>query len=327
MIDTITIMTKKTIVGQSNGLTIEYNNPSENRHIVITYDDGDVKYNIDNVYLNHEGIYNLDYWRDITFVTFSPAKVLSKDSINYPVITSPEQLEDAFNVVWETTEQEGIYLPDYTSSSVKICKLHITRDIILDNPFEDYLPCLDTLISPYKKSNTFETTRYWQNKQNAICIYDKTEQLNDVHNYFDIPDNTIRVEYRLEKARKVKGLLGTNTASYILNNWYLLEEVFTKEMTRLYEPAVYINDCLDDTEYFKETYGKKYMNEYIKWLGMIELYQKVGIEGVKSMYKCQGFSRQYISTKMKEFRTLINTVPVGNPHSKLYAEFRTKLLD
>jgi len=327
MIDTITIMTNKTIVGQENGLTVEYNSPSKNRHAVITYDNGEKQYNIDNAYSNHTGIYSLDYWRDTTFVTFSPAKVLSEDSVNFPLITSPDQLEDAFNVVWETAEQEGIYLPDYTSSTVKINKLHITKDIILDNPFEDYLPCLDTLISPYKKLNTYKTTRYWQNKQNAICIYNKTEQLNDVHHYFDIPDNTVRVEYRLEKAKKVKGLLDSNTVPYILNNWYLLEDIFTKEITRLYEPVVNTNSYLDETEYFRDKYGGRYLNEFYKWKAVQKISEDMSVNEYKSILRSQGYSRQYISTKMKEYRTLISTVPVGNPHSTLYAEFRTKLLD
>jgi len=260
-------------------------------------------------------------------VKFSPAKVLSKDSVNYPVITSPMQLEDAFNVVWESAEQEGIYLPNYTSSSVKISKLHITKDIILDNPFDEYLPCLDTLVSPYKKLNTFKTTRYWQNKQNAICIYDKSKQMEEVYNYMDVPDNTVRVEYRIEKTTKIKGLLDTNSIPNLLNNWDILNQVFTKELTRLYEPIINTNKYLDETDYFKATYGRKYMNEYIKWLGLRDLYTKVGLIGVNSILKTQGFSRQYIYSKMKEFRTLVNTIPVGNNHTKLYSEFRTKLLE
>jgi len=326
MIDTITIMTKKTIVGQENGLTIEYNSSTYN-NVTITYDTGNKQYNISKAYSNQSGLYTLDYWRDITFVTFSPAKVLSKDSVNYPLITSPKQLKDAFNVVWESAEQEGIYLPNYTSSSVKISKLHITKDIILDNPFDKYLPCLDMLVSPYKKLNTFNTTRYWQNKQNAICIYDKSKQMEEVYNYFDVPDNTVRVEYRIEKTKKIKGLFEINSIPYLLNNWDILNQVFTKEMTRLYEPIINTNTYLDETDYFKEVYGKKYMNEYIKWLGLKDLFTKVGLNGIKSILKTQGFSRQYISTKLKEFRTLINTIPSGNIHTKLYSEFRTKLLE
>ncbi len=326
MIDTITIMTKKTIVGQENGLTLEYNSSTYN-NVTITYDKGNKQYNISKAYSNQSGLYTLDYWRDITFVTFSPAKVLSKDSINYPLITSPKQLEDAFIVVWKAAEQVGIYLPDYTSSSVKISKLHITKDIILDNPFDQYLPCLDTLVSPYKKSNTFKTTRYWQNKQNAICIYDKSKQLEEVYNYLDVADNTVRVEYRIEKTKKIKGLLETNSIPYLLNNWDILNQVFTKEMTRLYEPIINVNIYLDEMEYFKDVYGNKYLNPYFKWKAIQKISVEMTIVEYKTLLKSMGYSRKHISDKMKEFRNYINTIPVGNIHSTLYTEFRTKLLD
>ena len=314
-------MIKGIEVEPENNLVFRYEH-YQNRHITITYTEGTVETDIDKVYYNNKNVYEIDFRGECAYLKFSPGKVLSDYHINYPVRTSKDDFEYALSFVWDAAVADGLILPDYTDNSVRIVRMDIAKDIHLDGEFKDYLPCIDTLVSPYKIKRTHDRTRYWHNNQNSVCIYDKKVQCDD---HESIPDNTVRIEYKLDKPKTVKQKLGNQSITHLLNNWDMVQEIYADEIDKLFSPHVSVNQHIDEGSYFKS--GKQPMKDYMQWMAFKGIMEDMTLAEFETFMKALGVDNSSYYRYRKNYIEISNTIPFGSAHTDKYAEIRTKLID
>ena len=92
-----------------------------------------------------------------------------------------------------------------------------------------------------------------------------------------ISPNTVRVEYRIRKAKKVRDAMGHQSVPSLLFNWEVLTEIYEEEITKMFPYTINSHKQMDELEWFQQQYRKKAMNEYIKWKAMTKMQEEMSL--------------------------------------------------
>jgi len=204
---------------------------------------------------------------------------------------------------------------------------------------------LETLQGKRQEKRLYGTTVLFKNTQQQTCFYDKVLEMELKGGCsIDLPD-TLRAEYRLLNAKKVKTVLNyeDGTVRELLDCWNKLNIQYTDHIQTgimQYEPADYIQLLSSELERdfiqaFKE--GGYWLNSYMKEQGYRNLLKEQTQQGVLRAYKRTLERKEQGNIKEKVYRLkkrlqqygmkliLSSETEHNTTYKSLYKELKEKL--
>lgn len=176
--------------------------------------------------------------RTITRIEFSVPKFFAIDGKNRNAVVSVQEFRDGLAGVEKGLGAIGFRC---NLASAWLSRVDLFRDIWLDRPYTDYLPLLDLIRIPGLTKRVYrETSFYWNNSQEEFHVYWKSKQLGDEEDpkvrdsRLRLFGSVLRFEYRLQRADKVRGVLGVTTLSELVKRWSELPAFFNQACLRAF---------------------------------------------------------------------------------------------
>ena len=102
--------------------------------------------------------------------------------------------------------------------TANLSRVDTFKTVSAREPYHSYHPVLAMLQGQRMAKRDYGTTFLWGNTQQEICVYDKlVEMQHRKCNIAGLPDNSIRFEHRMLKAKKVRDTLEMRTVSDLLS--------------------------------------------------------------------------------------------------------------
>lgn len=259
------------------------------------------------------------------FLRFSLPKVQGQGIHNFDPVT-PERMPLIMGMVQNEMNQIGV---GCDLKDAKITRLDMFANLETSSPFSDFETILQSITASRKKRLPFRGEGYlWRNKNEQFCIYDKRVEMKQSKTIIPpgVPKNSIRVERRLMRSRKVRGELGTDLAAY------LFDPEFTVKAQKNYKDSIQKN--LFDKNYknmpfassgkiieslllFKSTQGRTWFSKWTKFQAIRALVEKVPVESLFDAFEIVATNRMQLSRIRSQFKDVVFWAKTKNDYTDL----------
>jgi len=258
------------------------------------------------------------------YVRFSLPKVQGQGLNNfYPV--SPERMPTIMKMVQNELDSVGLVCD---LKDAKMTRLDMFANLSTASTFNDFETVLVGMTAARKKRLPFRGEGYlWRNKNEQFCIYDKRVEMQQTKTIIptEVPKNSIRIERRLMRSRKIRSELETDLAAY------LYDPEFTKKAQQNYKKA--INETLFDKQIknmpfapssklveslnlFKSTQGLRWFSKWKTFQAISALSEKIPIESLYDAFEIVSDNRMQLSRFRRDFKDVVywakNKTEYGN---------------
>ena len=200
-------------------------------------------------------------------------KLIDSRGLNASNVNSLASFKKSLKKIEE--ELKYIGFSDVDLSRAQIEEIEINVNVPLQRDFHEYkgtLEYLKTLLpKTLRKGHSYEdrlnneyTGFLVKNNSVSVKFYDKRKNVLEEHKT-DIGHELLRIEYRLLKAEKVKGFLGTIEVNDLLKNFDAVAQSFKKglEKDMISKIQSNIDQQIKDTVKVLKEYKAKYKSKYI----------------------------------------------------------------
>jgi hypothetical protein len=164
-------------------------------------------------------------------------------------------------------------------NTATISRLDSCRSVVTMEPYRAYAPVLAKLQGQRVSKRDYGTTFLWHNTLQEVCVYDKREEMKRrKKNVSEVPENCVRFEHRLLKARKVRDVLGFSSVNDLLVGFEQVKCGYKSAMeTQLfrYSPAeveiLTVKDFEGYLKVFKEAGNPSYVDAFVRAVGFRQL--------------------------------------------------------
>lgn len=204
-------------------------------------------------------------------------KMLDEEGINVSNVSSLMKFKKSLRKIEE--ELMSLGFTDIDLGKAQIKKLEININVPLQRNFDEYDGALRYLESLFPK--TLKIGHSYRDRLNnkytgfkafndsvSIKFYDKRKQILEKHKK-DIGYELLRIEYRMLKAEKVRGFIGTIEVNDILNNFSCIADSFKRGLEKDLISKIQkdINSQVDETAKVLKKYkraGKNAIDSCLK---------------------------------------------------------------
>ncbi len=236
--------------------------------------------------MGRKAYHNADDW-NFTLQAHGPLGdhvIIPQISFSVPKLANGSNYEPADLKVTETAlinaERElrriGVHtnILDATLSRLDACK-----NVLTTEAFAAYAPVLARLQGTRMNKRDYGTTFLWENTQQEVCVYDKHEEMKRrKKNLARVPQNIVRFEHRLLKARKVRDVLGFGTVADLLIGFDEVKRGYVTGMEKQlfkYSPAevevVTMEDYACALKVFQRAGKRYFVDAYILAVGWLQI--------------------------------------------------------
>ena len=166
----------------------------------------------------------------VFYVNFSVASILGRGDNSWPA--DSRAMEGVIDIVQGILHKMGI-TTDLRQAQITRCDLN--RNMVMDEPIENYREVWDALHTPRTTKETWPRTgMLCQNKSQALSIYDKIVAMkkNGVSTGH-LPPHLMRLEWRVMGAANVRKKLGLNTVQDLISRYEALPDLFTDHLKKV----------------------------------------------------------------------------------------------
>jgi len=272
----------------------------------------------------------------VCYIKFSLPKLLMEN--NYQPL-SYEEMRAALGQVEDLVRRIGVNIE---VEKAGLCRLDLFRNVVMDEPSRSYAPIFKTIYIPYVTTQSYANGVQLRNKSQSLTIYDKLAQLEAKgRSTLGVPQNALRVEWQLKKARKVQDKLGIKTVGDLLANFdfvmaqyddFLSAEVFPFSHCAPPLPRRGRTECdaLVQKRLLKiEELLRKRGVEDVTSARMNGLYNGKGIEDVHQLlksYSHSGAFKSFVSSQIAKLRIAACDRALVGVAGRRFAELSEKLL-
>ena len=247
------------------------------------------------------------------FIRFSLPKVQGQGLDNfYPV--SPERMPVIMGLVQNELDCIGV---ECDIKDSKITRLDMFTNLSTPSSFNDYETILESMTALRKSKLPFKGQGYlWRNKNEQFCIYDKRVEMKKTKSIVPrgVPKNSIRVERRLMRSRKIRAELDTDLGAY------LFDPNFTKKAQDNYKNAINTNlfdkqvknmpfvstgGLVSSLNLFKSTQGRTWFSRWIKFQCITALADKIPIDSLYDAFEIVSDNRMQVSRFRGQFKDVV----------------------
>ncbi len=214
------------------------------------------------------------------------------------------------------------------------------KTIQTDEPYPAYHSVLSMLQGQRMAKRDYGTTFLWANTQQEICIYDKLVEMQQRKaSVAGFPENSVRFEHRMLKARKVQKTLGMKTVADLLAGYDHVRDTYNAVMEKqLFRRTVSDVAMLTSTQleeelaYYQDVLGRRYwLRDWQIANGMRAVAPDV--EALKTAVKNRARGRNTARNLLKQIESAALDAaaqavirPAKRPIGELYSELKRKIL-
>jgi hypothetical protein len=224
------------------------------------------------------------------WVEFSVPR-LANDGDNYQAVSERETAR-VLKKIGLVLKELGIKTNIGTAA---ISRLDTFANVETEEPFPCYAPLFSLMQLSRMPKRDYGTTFLFANGMQEWCIYDKPEEMKrkamrtrrvfDANRY---PANVARFENRLLKPRKIRDVLGIETAGDLMRGGYgVAVDAFKREAEKHFfsrpvadVEAASARQLESEMRRFKEQYGRNWQQRYLQAEGLRNLAEIHGLEVV-----------------------------------------------
>ena len=268
------------------------------------------------------------------FVRFSLPKVQGQGQSNFEPV-APERMPLIMGMVQNEMDSIGVKCD---LKDAKITRLDMFANLETSSPFTDFETILHCITASRKKQLPFRGEGYlWRNKNEQFCIYDKRVEMEQSKTIIPpgVPKNSIRVERRLMRARKVRAELGTDLAAYLYNPEFTIKaqknyaasvkkNIFDKTYKNM--PFAASEKIISSLLLFQSTQGRTWFSRWIKFQAIRALVDKIPIESLFDAFEIVAKNRMQLSRIRSQFKDVSLWAKNKNEYTdltKCYKELKT----
>ena len=268
------------------------------------------------------------------YVRFSLPKVQGQGLDNFYPVT-PERMPVVMGLVQNELDSLGV---DCDLKDSKITRLDMFANLCTPSTFNDYEIILASITTSRKQRLPFRGQGYlWRNKNEQFCIYDKRVEMKNSKSIIPpgVPKNSIRIERRLLRSRKIRAELNTDLGAY------LFDPEFTKKAQKNYSESINTNifdkqiknlpfastsKLVESLLLFKSTQGRTWFSRWIKFQCITALSEKISIDSLYDAFDMVSDNRMQLSRFRSQFKDVVYWVSNKCDYADLtksYDELRT----
>ena len=289
--------------------------------------------------------YKIKMSRYGAFLQFNPTKIFNREHNAKPITKA-----NATRVVESIKEHlnKNGFLSDLWKA--KLSRVDLALDIETNHPYSTYEALFRVLHGKRASKYKFYSTYYFGSKQRTIAIYDKISELKHLGiDVSDLPENLMRIEYRMLNARRCKQdllyseldpILGnppSDDLSHLLNIWYSLPTVYKKNVREMLFNLddILLNDAISNGEeevfgWYKRRYPKNSFQKYLEARGYQKILDKVGDEDDFRHMLRSHMGSAVLYRNMKKFKESLARAPKTIDReisvAELYDELYSKIM-
>jgi hypothetical protein len=263
-----------------------------------------------NSFYHNSTLANYDINKKGLKISFNPSKQFHP----YNLISTGEALESVINSI--ETELSEIGIKTNLNSS-KIVRADITKNAILEAPFEFYLPALRLIRGKRQETTEYPNGYLISNSLHQTIIYDKAKKLELDEATCIIPKNLFRGEVRATKGKAVSRFFNFSKLSELMelhsseldNSYktYMSEIIFNSKNTEQ-QLSISFEDEVQFFQSLQEQFPRGYFNEWLNIFGIDYLLIKFGsLNNIQILFRESGQSRTNIYRFTKTIQRLIET--------------------
>lgn len=211
--------------------------------------------------------------------------------------------------------------------------------LITEEPFDSYSPIFSILKASRQQRREYGSTFLWHNTQQELCIYDKNKEA-EIRGVAPgaYPAQSMRFEYRLLNKRKIEAIYGFSTVRELPARWSFMREQYSRVWKKLFSLEVGEFEVLASKQveaelrYFREHYGRQYLDTYLKAVGASLFSTRASIEVLKLALSSLESDRVTVWRKVKQVEELSSRLellreePASNKTlSILYSELKDNI--
>ncbi|MEI8059755.1 MAG: phage/plasmid replication protein [Ferruginibacter sp.] len=165
-------------------------------------------------------------------------------STNPSKILHPFQLTNDSDIITEHMGKIETHLKkefgmEMDMEQAKVSRFDLAHNIELNHPISEYQNVLNSFRGKRQITKTHNDTFYWANKTRQGIFYNKHQELSDA-GYTNIPENLVRMEYRILNGQGIETTFKDNKLSTILldgkaniekYNDYIKDSLFRQQKT------------------------------------------------------------------------------------------------
>jgi len=259
------------------------------------------------------------------FLRFSLPKVQGQGVHNFEPV-SPGRMPLIMGMV--QNEMDGIGVK-CDLKDAKITRLDMFANLETKSPFTDFETILQSITTSRKKQLPFRGEGYlWRNNNEQFCIYDKRVEMKQSKTLIPpgVPENSIRVERRLLRSRKVRGELGTDLAAYLFDPDFTVkaqknyaasvqENLFDKNYKNM--PFAFSGKVIESLLLFRSTQGRTWFSKWIKFQAIRALVEKIPIQSLFDAFEVVATNRMQLSRIRSQFKDIVFWAKTKNDYDDL----------
>ncbi len=268
------------------------------------------------------------------FVQFSVPKVATGD--NY-YATDYKGTAAALATVEKYLRDVGVRTNIKTAS---LSRLDAFKTVQADEPYQAYHPVLSMLQGQRMAKRDYGTTFLWANTQQEICVYDKVAEMEHRRmSVLQVPQNSLRFEFRMLKARKVQDMLEMRSVADLLDGYDHVRTVYQQHLHKqLFQRSISDVAVLtarqveEELSYYKDTLGRRFwLNSWLMAAGMRAV--ALDADALKQAVKNVAGNRVTAARACRQVEAArLDAValevirPSKRPLGELYGELKSKVL-
>lgn len=267
------------------------------------------------------------------YVHFSLPKVQGQGLSNFDPV-SPERMPLIMGMVQNEIDFIGI---DCDLKDSKITRLDMFTNLSTPGSFNDYETIFGSMTVSRKKNLAFKGGGYLlANKNEQFCIYDKRLEMSKTKTIIPpgTPKNSIRIERRLMRSRKIRAELETDLGAYLFDPNFTIKaqanyenainkNLFDRQVENM--PFVSTGNLVDSLNLFRSTQGRNWFSKWVKFKCVSSLVDKMPIDSLYDALEIVSDNRMQLSRFRGQFKDIVfwskNKCDYGNL-KKSYKELR-----
>lgn len=288
-----------------------------------------------NGFYHNSKLANYDINKKGLKISFNPSKHFHP----YNLVSTGEELERVVTSIQKELSEIGIKT---NLNSSKVVRADITKNAILEAPFDCYLSALRLLRGKRQQTTEYPSGYLISNSLHQTIIYDKAKKLELDKANCIIPKNLFRGEVRATRGKAVSKFFNFSTLSDLMelhsseidNSYkkYMSEIIFNSKNTEK-QLSIVFEDEIQFFKELKEKFPRGYFNEWLHVISIDELFRMFGsIKTFQLFLRENGENRTNISRFTKKIQDLIeirgqlSNIRKQKTASEQLHEIKTKLV-
>ena len=170
-------------------------------------------------------------------------------------------------------------------NSAQLSRVDVFRNVSANEDFHQYGQIFSMMNATRLHQRHYGTTFQWQNKQRALTVYDKRQELAARSKPVEgLPANPLRFEYRLLTGAKVKAALpAANAAELCGSGWDTVPGLYRQAWAAVAFGQSFAdiemvagNQCRYEMQQFFKRFGARWVQSYLLAVGANQIHRTIG---------------------------------------------------